>query len=144
VIGPSELRIVRDADPSAPRQVRQALRAFLDAFNIAPEFVEDVLLAVGEVVANAVEHGYDGPRFNTIEMRVRAGPNGTLSVDVYDSGTFIERERLPNRGFGLSIVRASARDVTFETGRGTRVQMIFDPGRLERLASEHIPFRDGG
>ena len=130
MIGASELRIVHSADPTAPRQLRHALRAFLDVFAIEAEFLDDVLLAVGEVLANSVEHAYAANARSTIELLARAGKNGTLAIDVYDEGTFIERERLPNRGFGLRIVRAIARTVTIETAEGTRVQMVFDAGRL--------------
>jgi anti-sigma regulatory factor (Ser/Thr protein kinase) len=131
VIGRSELRIVRSADPTAPRELRHALRAFLDVFALNPDFLEDVLLAVGEVLANSVEHAYDDPSHNHIEMLARFGENGTLAIDVYDEGRFIERERLPDRGFGLRIVRSIARNVTIETGHGTRVQMTFDAARLQ-------------
>ena len=131
VIGASELRIVHRAEPTAPRQLRHALRAFLDVFGIEGDFLDDVLLAVGEVLANSVEHAYEENAKSTIELLARAGKNGTLAIDVYDEGKFIERERLPNRGFGLRIVRAIARTVTIETERGTRVQMVFDAGRLQ-------------
>jgi anti-sigma regulatory factor (Ser/Thr protein kinase) len=131
VIGTSELRIVRPADLTAPRQLRHALRAFLDVFALDGDFLEDVLLAVGEVLANSVEHGYDGGSLHNVEIVARAGKNGTLAIEVFDEGTFIERERLPDRGYGLRIVRAIARRVTIETGRGTRVEMLFDASRLQ-------------
>lgn len=135
MIGNSELRIVRAADPTAPRQLRHALRAFLDVFALDADFLEDVLLAVGEVLANSVEHGCHGGSFHNLEMLARSGKNGTLAIEVYDEGTFIERERLPDRGYGLHIVRAIARKVTIETGQGTRVEMLFDATRLQSARS---------
>jgi anti-sigma regulatory factor (Ser/Thr protein kinase) len=131
VIGTSELRIVRAADLSVPRQLRHALRAFLDVFALDADFLEDVLLAVGEVLANSVEHGCESGSFHNVELLARSGKNGTLAIEVYDQGTFIERERLPDRGYGLRIVRAIARKVTIETGQGTRVEMLFDASRLQ-------------
>ena len=130
MIGLSELRIVHPADAATPRLVRHALRAFLDVFCLDEVFLDDVLLAVGEVLANSVEHASAGERRSTIEIFARAGENGTLAIEVADDGNFVERERLPDRGFGLRIVRAIARTVTIQTGRGTRVEMLFDAGRL--------------
>jgi len=131
VIGESELRIVRPAGITVPRQLRHALRAFLDVFAFDADFLDDVLLAVGEVLANSVEHGYDGGSLRNVEMVARSGKNGTLAIEVFDEGTFLERERLPDRGYGLRIVRAIARKVTIETGQGTRVEMLFDAARLQ-------------
>jgi len=131
VIGDSELRIVRPAGITVPRQLRHALRAFLDVFAFDADFLDDVLLAVGEVLANSVEHGYDGGSLRNVEMVARSGKNGTLAIEVFDEGTFLERERLPDRGYGLRIVRAIARKVTIETGQGTRVEMLFDAARLQ-------------
>ena len=131
MIGESELRIVRPAGITVPRQLRHALRAFLDVFAFDADFLDDVLLAVGEVLANSVEHGYDGGSLRNVEMVARSGKNGTLAIEVFDEGTFLERERLPDRGYGLRIVRAIARKVTIETGQGTRVEMLFDAARLQ-------------
>ena len=131
MIGDSELRIVRPAGITVPRQLRHALRAFLDVFAFDADFLDDVLLAVGEVLANSVEHGYDGGSLRNVEMVARSGKNGTLAIEVFDEGTFLERERLPDRGYGLRIVRAIARKVTIETGQGTRVEMLFDAARLQ-------------
>jgi anti-sigma regulatory factor (Ser/Thr protein kinase) len=129
MIGASELRIVCRADAGAVTRLRHALRAFLDVFPFEQEFLEDVVLASGEALANAVEHGADPSGGSDVEIFARCGLDDTLAIGVSDSGRFIEREKLPNRGLGLKIVHAIARSVTIDTARGTRVEMLFDAAR---------------
>jgi hypothetical protein len=125
VIGRSELRIVCLTDRSRVRVLRHALQAFLGAFELEREFLEDVLLASGEVLANAVEHGARQSGECRVELYAHSGPDGTLAVEILDGGTFIERERVAGRGFGLEIVREIAQSVTIDASRGTRVRMLF-------------------
>jgi anti-sigma regulatory factor (Ser/Thr protein kinase) len=127
----SELRLVSVARPQRAKTLRHALGAFLTALDINAEIAVDVLTAVGEALANVVEHAYDGEskRFpGEVELVAQAGnPPGTLCVDVFDRGRFIKRRARPGRGFGLRIVRAIARDVSIEASDvGTHVRMLFD------------------
>jgi len=136
VIGHSELRLNTAADPAAAGPLRHALAAFLAVFDIDPDIRDDILTAVGEALANAVEHAYAGDARYDIELIARVNVNDeTLTIDVCDRGTFIERERRPGRGFGLRIVRAIARSVTIDTEGGTRIQMIFDAPRRRAVLS---------
>ncbi|HEY4441621.1 MAG TPA: ATP-binding protein [Candidatus Elarobacter sp.] len=123
---PSELRIVRAGKLDAPRPLRHALDAFLHALRVEHERREDIIVAVGEALSNAVEHG--NPAGNgTVELYARIEPSETLVVDVRDDGTFIDREHgTPGRGFGLGIVRAIARAVSIDTANGTLISMTFD------------------
>jgi len=104
--------------------LRHALEEFLNVFDLDQEFVEDVLLASGEVLANAVEHGA-GENGGTVELVAR-GRGGMLAIDIRDGGRFIERARVSGRGFGLGIVRRIARAVEIDSEDGTRVHMLFD------------------
>ncbi len=127
--GRGELRLSHAARPDAVRPLRHALRGFLDALELDGDLRDDVLTAVGEALANSVEHAYDEREpAGTLELYVRtddeAGP--TLLVDVIDRGHFIDRELRAGRGLGLRIVRAIARTVSIDTEGGTRVRMIFD------------------
>jgi serine/threonine-protein kinase RsbW len=126
VIGHSELRLNARATPAAARPLRHALAAFLAVYEIEPELLDDILTAVGEALANAVEHAYPPGSVNDVELVARVGKSGTLEIDVYDRGSFLERGQRPGRGFGLRIVRAIARQVTIDTDGGTHVHMIFD------------------
>jgi len=129
VTGGSELRISRDGQGDAPRPLRHALDAFLDALKIETGLREDIVLAVGEAISNAIEHGYCGGATGPVEIYARAPGNQTVVIDVLDRGRFIEREGgTPGRGFGLRIMRAIARSVSIDTQDGTRVSMVFDAG----------------
>jgi serine/threonine-protein kinase RsbW len=124
--GYSELRINRVARPEVARPIRHAVAAFLAASGrVDDDRSDDILTAVGEALANVVEHAYEGRDENEIELLARLEPNDTLAVDVFDRGTFIERAPRPNRGFGMKIVKAIAQNVTVDIGDGTHVRMIF-------------------
>ena len=123
--GFSELRLNCAAHPSSASPMRHAVAAFLAAAGRLDEDTCDgILTAVGEALANVVEHAYHGQTENDVELVARLDSD-TLSVDVFDRGTFIERERLADRGFGLRIMRAIARSVTINIGHGTHVHMDF-------------------
>ncbi len=125
--GRSELRVNRDtADASTPAQLRHTLDAFLKALDIEPALRDDIIIAVGEAIANAVEHAYETKEAGRVELHVTTDDDNTLLVDVYDRGSFIDRELREGRGLGLQIVRAIARAVSIDTEGGTRIRMVFD------------------
>jgi anti-sigma regulatory factor (Ser/Thr protein kinase) len=126
MMGRSELRIARMARPEAARPIRHAVAAFLAASGrVDGNVSDDILTAVGEALANAVEHAYAGVPENIVEVCARLEDDDTVAVDVFDRGTFITRAPRPNRGFGLRIVEAIAQNVTVNTDGGTHVRMIF-------------------
>ncbi len=70
--GYSELRINRIARPEAARPIRHAVEAFLAASGrVADSQRDDILTAVGEALANVVEHAYEGRDENEIELLAR-------------------------------------------------------------------------
>lgn len=125
--GFSELRINALARRQAARPIRHAVAAFLAATgNVDRERRDDILTAVGEALANAVEHAYDDPETTAdVELLARLERGNVLAVDVFDRGRFIDRDPLPNRGFGLRIVEAIADQVVVSRDNGTRVHMVF-------------------
>ena len=106
--------------------MRHALSAFLTTLEVDEDSIEDILMAVGEALANAVEHAYDGDATGIVELHARVDDAERLSVDVNDDGRFIERAPRAGRGFGLRIVKTIARSVSVEIDNGTRVRMVFD------------------
>lgn len=126
MMGYSELRLNCIARREVARPMRHAVAAFLAASGqVDSDSSDDILTAVGEALANAVEHAYDGVTESEVELFAHLGPDNTLAVDVYDRGTFIERAPRPGRGFGMRIVESIAKAVTIETDNGTHVRMIF-------------------
>jgi anti-sigma regulatory factor (Ser/Thr protein kinase) len=135
--GYSELRINCQARREAASPMRHAVAAFLTAAGCADrETTDDILTAVGEALANAVEHAYDGVEENAVELFARLEPDHTLAVDVFDNGRFIERAPRPGRGFGMRIVEAIALAVSIDVQNGTHVHMTFKiPSGPARTAS---------
>lgn len=126
--GPSELRLHCPAQPRYVPPIRHALAAFLEVLGFERREQDDVITAAGEALANAVEHAYAEASDETqriLEFLARLDHSGTLCVDVSDRGSFIVRDPLPGRGFGLRIIAAVAGQTSIETTGGTRVRMQF-------------------
>ncbi len=120
-----ELRLRRQALRQSPAAIRHALIAFLNALEIDGDAQIDIVTAVGEALANAVEHAYPGSEVGELELEAAAA-GGTLSVCVADRGAFGPPREGGERGFGLRIIRAIARSVQVDTGAGgTTVRMVF-------------------
>ena len=124
--GNAELRVSCVTRPSSARILRHALAAFLKTLAIEPDWADDILTAVGEALANAIEHAYGGQASGEVELRAQLEASGTLIVSVSDRGRFVERAPRPGRGFGLRIARAIARTVTLDTTNGTQIRMVFE------------------
>jgi hypothetical protein len=80
---PMEMNFSADVHHLAPS--RAALRSWLTQAGVEPDQIQDVLIAAGEAVANAIEHGYrDRPEGN-VSLCATAVVDG-LQVTVIDSG----------------------------------------------------------
>jgi anti-sigma regulatory factor (Ser/Thr protein kinase) len=79
---------------------------------------DDVLLACGEAVDNAFEHG-TGP----VSIEVRLHDDGVLDIVVRDRGTWRVSASAPPRGLGLPIITALMDNVTIDTTDGTAVRL---------------------
>ncbi|SPM42868.1 ATPase [Mycobacterium numidiamassiliense] len=120
---PLELSFPADASHLAP--ARRALRGWLSRARVDPEQSMDVLIAAGEAVANAIEHGH------------RDGPAGTISLDatvlvdqvqltITDCGSWKPPEPAanPHRGRGIMLMRGLMHDVTIKPeAAGTTVHL---------------------
>ena len=118
VIAPLRLTLVPEVT-SLPT-VRSTLRPWLAM--VGAEHADEIILAVHEAVANAVEHaGLGDGDVITIEADV---VDNTVRVRVLDSGAWRDRPVDETRGRGLMIIRAVMDHVDLErlTG-GTRIEM---------------------
>jgi anti-sigma regulatory factor (Ser/Thr protein kinase) len=122
--GQFSVECVARAETAAP--MRHALEAFLEALGIPESIRLDAVTAVGEALANAVEHAYRGGPAGEVKVLACLEGGGVLTVEVVDRGTFAQPRPHPDRGFGLRIVRSVAASVKFETERGTTIKMRFD------------------
>ena len=109
---------------------RHQLREWLSGIDVDPRRESDILLATGEAVTNAVEHGSgaDAEMTVSIEAFVRGQ---TITATVSDAGQWSgdssASQRGQERGRGLTMINGLADDVrTVRTAAGTRVTMTFD------------------
>ena len=118
-IGPLDL--VVPALPWSLRDIRVAVRRWLSAVGAAPRAVADLLVAVGEACANAVEHAY-GPGGGTVTVHLELQLPDVLAT-IRDTGHW----RPPSgenqgRGRGIQFMRNCSDDLRIDHGpSGTNV-----------------------
>lgn len=123
---PPPLQIRLPAIPASLGVVRDHLRSWLPAASVTPAVAAEVLLAVGEATANAVEHAVRGAA-HAVELEVTARATDTgLTLTVKDNGRW--HTSPPNvrgrRGHGSKLMRALVDTVTITpTPHGTTVEM---------------------
>lgn len=114
-----EFKLRIDAEPGSLGEIRDRLRGWLTGVNAPADIAEDVLIAVGEAAANAVEHAYrmgGGP----IELETVRDERG-FSILVRDFGGW-QPPRRRNRGLGLRLMRAFMDEVIVRpTPEGTEI-----------------------
>ena len=112
------------------KQARVGLTAFAAGCGFADGTLDDVESAVGEALANAVEHGN---RDTGLGFDVAATfDDGRLVIEVKDYGSGFDCERAlacesPDiegaRGFGIFLMRQLMDEIAF-LDRGSRVQLV--------------------
>ena len=110
------------AFPNAAAIARGSLRRHLAGLGASREASERVLCAVGEAVANAIEHGREGGAF---EVDVEHA-GGMLHVEVRNEGPWREFHENDERGRGLPIMQAFADGVSVTTtSSSTGIRLSF-------------------
>jgi anti-sigma regulatory factor (Ser/Thr protein kinase)/putative methionine-R-sulfoxide reductase with GAF domain len=118
---PTELHLRLPADPRILTRVRRVLRRWLRGRGAGDQDTNEITLAVSEACANAIEHAYSptSARFN---LRAFAR-GGEVTVIVSDTGRW-RAPRDPDRGRGLSIMRAAADSVNISSAdHGTSIEL---------------------
>jgi len=105
------------------RTVRRDLRRWLCDAGVDRDIAADVVLAVWEVCANAVEHPLDpASRTLVVEAGIEAE---SIRVTVSNSGEWRTPARRATRGLGLPMVKAMMDDVRIRTeAHRTEVLMV--------------------
>ena len=120
---PLAMNFAADASHLAPS--RAALRGWLTQAGVEPNQIQDVLVATGEAVANAIEHGHRDRPEGTISLRATAVADG-LQVTVTDTGAWKTPRKVAdfNRGRGISLMRCLMEDLSIQSNdAGTTVHM---------------------
>ncbi len=120
---PLEIDFTADVRHLAPS--RAALRSWLSEVGVEPAQIQDMLIATGEAVANAIEHGHRSRPEGIISLRATAVVDG-LHVSVIDSGVWKIPHQVPSehRGRGLSLMRCLVQDLSIHSNEaGTTVHM---------------------
>ena len=104
---------------------------YLVSIGIGESDVVDLEQAVGEAIANAVEHGFREGSYFEIRAMVE---DGSLRIEVEDDGRGFEPQNMSEprnvRGFGITVMRTLVGRVTFlKRGRLIRLER-----RLDELA----------
>jgi serine phosphatase RsbU (regulator of sigma subunit)/anti-sigma regulatory factor (Ser/Thr protein kinase) len=116
-------RIDAKAEQLAP--LRRELRGWLREAEVDETILQDLVLAVGEALANAVEHAYRPGEHGRIEFRVTLDAEGVLQAAIRDFGRWRPPRWNPDRGRGIGMMEqlTDALDVS-TSEEGTHVVMV--------------------
>jgi PAS domain S-box-containing protein len=120
---PLTMDFAADAGHLAPS--RAALRSWLVQAGVEPGQIQDVLIATGEAVANAIEHGHRDRPEGIVSLRAAAVVD-RLQVTVVDSGVWKTPREIADisRGRGLALMRGLMEDFTIHSDEaGTTVHL---------------------
>jgi anti-sigma regulatory factor (Ser/Thr protein kinase) len=122
---PAPLELKFPADVSHLASTRTALRNWLTGVRLDPDQATNMLIAAGEAVANAIEHGHrDNPQ-GTVSLTARV-LDGKVKVTVTDTGSWKPPRPTPDptRGRGIALMRGLMHDVAIDHGTaGTTVHL---------------------
>ncbi|TDL09937.1 GAF domain-containing protein [Mycolicibacterium obuense] len=110
---PLERTFPAHAEQLAP--ARAALRDWLHHAGVGPHQVVDILVATGEAVANAIEHGHRDDPGGTVALRASATAD-RVRVTITDSGAWKVPDDVPDstRGRGVTLMRLLMDDITVD------------------------------
>ena len=117
------MRFTADATHLAPS--RAALRTWLRQAGVDADQIQNVLIAAGEAVANAIEHGHRDQPEGIVSLRATALVD-RLRVTIIDNGTWKMPVKLDDitRGRGIGLMRGLMEDFTIRSDdAGTTVHM---------------------
>ncbi|WP_410567600.1 SpoIIE family protein phosphatase [Amycolatopsis sp. cmx-4-61] len=121
--GPLAIGFPADAGQLAP--TRQALRGWLERCGLDTEQIQNVLVATGEAVANAIEHGHRDTPGGAIRLNAAAFVD-QVHVTITDTGTWQPPQPSANsrRGRGMTMMRELVNEVSVHpTTGGTTVHL---------------------
>ncbi|MBV9349933.1 MAG: SpoIIE family protein phosphatase, partial [Mycobacterium sp.] len=122
---PAPLEVDIPADVSYLARARTALRSWLARAGVDPDLKLNVLIAAGEAVSNAIEHGHRDSHEGTISLRATTMVD-EVRLTVTDTGSWKPPQPAGEscRGRGFNLMRALMHDVTIQPAdSGTTVRL---------------------
>ncbi len=122
---PAPLEMNFPADVSHLAPTRAALRTWLTRARVGPDQASDMLVAAGEAVANAIEHGHRHSPEGVISLRATALVD-RVQLTIVDTGSWKPPQPAtdPHRGRGITLMRALMHDVAIQPDTaGTTVHL---------------------
>ncbi|MGI8652365.1 MAG: ATP-binding SpoIIE family protein phosphatase [Geodermatophilaceae bacterium] len=124
--GVPELDMTVKALPSSLETVREAVGDWLSGLRSSIEDGAGMALAVGEAMANAVQHAFVGARAGSVTVTAKLSVDGVLACSVRDDGHWLPRasSRPGQAGRGLRLMaRGCDRMVISRDPGGTVVEL---------------------
>ncbi len=119
------MKLTREAVPESVTALRRKAAEFAAQHGAAREMVDDVALAVSEIVTNAVKYAYESDSEGVVELEASA-EDGLLGITVRDRGFGFGEGSTDGLGLGLAIVARLCDDLRIvQEGTGTEVRMRF-------------------
>lgn len=122
---PAPLELDFPADASHLARTRAALRNWLSRVRVEPNEAYNMLIAAGEAVANAIEHGHRHRPGGIIRLRATALAD-RVHLTIVDTGTWKPPQPASEhrRGRGITLMRALMHDVAIHPATdGTTVHL---------------------
>jgi anti-anti-sigma factor len=146
---PAPLRGRHPAEPPQLALMRRAVRVWAAAAALPADMSDDLLLALGEAAANAVEHAYRDVASGEWTYEVSRCGDGSVAGAVQDWGSWRPPPADPGyRGRGVAFVRQLSDEMTIEHGDdGTTVRFhlpVPAAGAVEAARSPHGARIPGG
>jgi serine/threonine-protein kinase RsbW len=114
-------------------RLRKWLREELAGHGVPKQDQPNLLLAVGELCANSIQHAYEGRAGQPITVSVRSSDNSVV-IEVEDFGKPFDADRyespnleaVPESGYGIFLVKTIADSLSIDVARerGTRWTMV--------------------
>ena len=115
---PAPLDVSFSAESEQLASVRARLRGWLRSCDVGTRVAQDVLVAAGEAIANAIEHGHQHVPDQQVRLRAVSTTN-QLRLTISDTGRW--RSSPPGdrglRGHGIALMRALMQQVSSSPGR---------------------------
>ena len=124
--GGAPFRATLPAKSSAVASLRRDLRAWLVDAGAPCDSAEDLVLAVSEACANAVEHAYAFDALRTIRVLVTCDDR-RIDVTIADDAAWRPPHpdsEIRQRGRGIPLIRALVDCMSIDTSAGTTIQMV--------------------